>query len=509
MIEDQRTTSTLSTQNHAALQSTRRQRSLGDYTLGRTLGVGSTAKVVLAQHNVTGEKLAIKIIPRAKSAQLQPPHSIDEHASTENPKEIRAIREAALCMLLHHPHICSMREMIVHQHHYYLVLEYVSGGQLLDYVISHGRLREKVARKFARQIGSALEYCHKNNVVHRNLKIENILISQTGNIKITDFCVANLWDPNSHLSTACGSNYFPAPELLNACIYTGPEVDVWSFGVALYVLVCGRVPFDDRSMPALHAKIKRGQVEYPVWLSAVTDLLVQDCLQLLSRMLATDPATRATLQEVLNHPWMLRGFDDPPSHHLHLRKPLRPVFPDQPSNASSPLDKNTISRMGGFGFGSYSEIEDKLLDILKNESYRKDVEAWERREDTPDGVPTSTHTRASQMLCKQTSTLGTSSLGSKSIFDGAGRSSVLHKVSRSLSSLGYLKKKLFRLNSPSQPVMTGTAGFVCSEPGLDNIKDKEYPNPTQGYHPLLSIYFLAREKMEREKVDTKLIPPCT
>jgi serine/threonine protein kinase len=161
-----------------------------------------------------------------------------------------------------------MREMIVHQHHYYMVFEYVNGGQMLDYIISHGRLRERVARKFARQIGSALEYLHKNNVVHRDLKIENILISQTGNIKIIDFGLSNLFDPITHLSTFCGSLYFAAPELLNAKVYTGPEVDVWSFGVVLYVLVCGKVPFDDQSMPALHAKIKRGLVEYPVWLSA-------------------------------------------------------------------------------------------------------------------------------------------------------------------------------------------------------------------------------------------------
>lgn len=190
-------------------------------------------------------------------------------------------------MLLFHPYICGMRELIVQPAYYYMVFEFVNGGQMLDYIISHGRLRERVARKFARQIGSALEYCHKNNVVHRgtvrlhihslrtylpsslpDLKIENILISETGNIKIIDFGLSNLYNPATHLSTFCGSLYFAAPELLNAKVYTGPEVDIWSFGVVLYVLVCGKVPFDDQHMPALHAKIKRGVVDYPVWLSA-------------------------------------------------------------------------------------------------------------------------------------------------------------------------------------------------------------------------------------------------
>lgn len=138
---------------------------------------------------------------------------------------------------------------------------------MLDYIISHGRLKEKQARKFGRQIASALDYCHRNSIVHRDLKIENILISKTGDIKIIDFGLSNLFSPRSHLKTFCGSLYFAAPELLQARQYTGPEVDIWSFGIVLYVLVCGKVPFDDQSMPQLHAKIKKGVVDYPAWLS--------------------------------------------------------------------------------------------------------------------------------------------------------------------------------------------------------------------------------------------------
>ncbi|KAI9502616.1 kinase-like domain-containing protein, partial [Coemansia spiralis] len=182
-------------------------------------------------------------------------------------KDIRIVREVAINRLLHHPHICMLHDVVVHPNHYYIFQELVSGGQMLDYIISHGRLKEKHARKFARQIASAIDYCHHNSIVHRDLKIENILISANGNIKLIDFGLSNLYSPRSQLSTFCGSLYFAAPELLNAQPYTGPEVDLWSFGVVLYVLVCGKVPFDDQSMPALHAKIKRGHVEYPTWLS--------------------------------------------------------------------------------------------------------------------------------------------------------------------------------------------------------------------------------------------------
>jgi serine/threonine protein kinase len=160
-----------------------------------------------------------------------------------------------------------MRDVVRTNYHWYMLFEYVNGGQMLDYIISHGRLKEKQARKFARQIASALDYCHRNSIVHRDLKIENILISKTGDIKIIDFGLSNLFSPRNLLKTFCGSLYFAAPELLQAKQYTGPEVDIWSFGIVLYVLVCGKVPFDDQSMPQLHAKIKKGHVDYPPWLS--------------------------------------------------------------------------------------------------------------------------------------------------------------------------------------------------------------------------------------------------
>jgi serine/threonine protein kinase KIN1/2 len=207
--------------------------------------------------------VAIKIVPRQSTEEHQTQRDKDR---ADHSKEIRTAREAAIVTLLNHPYICGMRDVVRTNYHWYMLFEYVNGGQMLDYIISHGRLKEKPARKFSRQIASALDYCHRNSIVHRDLKIENILISKTGDIKIIDFGLSNLYSPRSALKTFCGSLYFAAPELLQARQYTGPEVDVWSFGIVLYVLLCGKVPFDDQSMPQLHAKIKKGLVDYPNWL---------------------------------------------------------------------------------------------------------------------------------------------------------------------------------------------------------------------------------------------------
>ncbi|ORY01928.1 Pkinase-domain-containing protein [Basidiobolus meristosporus CBS 931.73] len=325
------------------------RRMISNYQLTKTLGAGSMGKVKLGVHSVTEEKVAIKIIPRGSSdGSKRTPSAKDES------KEIRVAREAAIMTLLNHPNIVKVKEMVIRPHHYYLIMEYVSGGQMLDYIISHGRLKEKHARKFIRQICSAIDYCHRNSVVHRDLKIENILIANDGSIKIIDFGLSNLFSPRSHLSTFCGSLYFAAPELLSAKAYTGPEVDIWSIGIVLYVLVCGKVPFDDQNQPALHAKIKRGHVDYPNWLSS--DL---DCKHLLSRILVTNPSERANMSEILRHPWISKGYDGPPNNYLPQRSPLQ-----------LPLDMDVVRGMSGFEFGDDNHIKEELETIIGSESYQ-------------------------------------------------------------------------------------------------------------------------------------------
>lgn len=322
-------------------QTKRPRRNIGPYQLTRTLGSGSMGKVKLAINNDSGEKCAVKIIPKKAP--------VHKNAPKDESRDIRIHREIALMMLLHHPYIVSLKDAMIMPHHYYLFFEYVSGGQILDYIISHGKLKEKQARKFARQMLSAIEYCHRHSIVHRDLKIENILITEEGDIKIIDFGLSNLFSTQSHLSTFCGSLYFAAPELLSAQEYTGPEVDIWSLGIVFYVLVCGRVPFDDPNMPALHAKIKKGNVSYPNWLS-------KECKHLLTRMLVTNPQERATMAELIRHPWINKGYDELIDIHFPERIPIQ-----------LPLDMNVIHGMKGFEFGSEEKIRSDLEAILTHE----------------------------------------------------------------------------------------------------------------------------------------------
>lgn len=324
---------------------------------------------------------------------------------------------------------------------------------MLDYIISHGKLKEKQARKFSRQIASALDYCHRNSIVHRDLKIENILISKTGDIKIIDFGLSNLFSPRNHLKTFCGSLYFAAPELLQARAYTGPEVDVWSFGIVLYVLVCGKVPFDDQSMPALHAKIKKGLVDYPNWLSSGkslhqaltfagltidTDQFCSECKNLLSRMLVTDPKQRATMAEVMAHPWMNKGYSIPPDNFLPRREPI-----------TLPLDPEVINAMTGFNFGPPEHIKSQLTRLIESEEYQRGVRIYQLEKDTP-----------------QPNKDGDKKRG---VFD-------FYKRRNSINSRD-------TLTAPSSEALQ-----------LGN-------DPLNAFSPLLSIYYLVKEKQDRERVD--------
>lgn len=231
---------------------------------------------------MTGHKVAVKILNKAKIKQLG--------------MEEKVQREINILHLCTHPHIIRLYEVIDTPTDIFLVNEYVSGGELFDYIVSKGRLSSDEARNFFHQIVSGVEYCHFQKIVHRDLKPENLLLDSNLNIKIADFGLSNLMRDGDFLRTSCGSPNYAAPEVISGHLYAGPEVDVWSCGVILYALLCGSLPFDDESIPNLFKKIKSGMYSLPSHLS-------QLARNLIPRMLEVDPMKRITIPEIRLHPW--------------------------------------------------------------------------------------------------------------------------------------------------------------------------------------------------------------
>jgi len=281
-------------------------KSIGLYKLGRTLGEGTYGKVKLGTHMHTGLEVAVKIMR---------PHETNNRAEVE--------REISVLKLLQHPNIVRLFEVIEDENgRIFLVLELVAGGELFDYIVARGRVKEKEARKFFRQIISGVEYCHANLVVHRDLKPENLLLDIDGNVKINDFGFSNLIRPGKLFNTFCGSPIYAPPEIILEKEYVGPTVDIWSMGVILYALVNGQLPWrlgkNGRIIDI--DKLLAGQFE--VSASANLSKGVKD---LMNRMIVADPNNRATLGEVRNHPWICEGYDSPPVCLLPPRPPVSSI----------------------------------------------------------------------------------------------------------------------------------------------------------------------------------------
>lgn len=278
---------------HSSMSRTQRSRARADDTTGKykllkTIGKGNFAKVKLAKHIPTGVEVAIKIIDK----------------TALNPSSLQKLfREVRIMKQLDHPNIVKLYQVIENETTLYLVMEYASGGELFDYLVAHGRMKEKEARAKFRQIVSAVQYLHSKNVIHRDLKAENLLLDSAMNIKIADFGFSNTFSPGNKLDTFCGSPPYAAPELFQGKKYDGPEVDVWSLGVILYTLVSGSLPFDGQNLKELRERVLRGKYRVPFYLST-------DCENLVKKFLVLNPARRGTLETIMRDKWMNMGYEE-------------------------------------------------------------------------------------------------------------------------------------------------------------------------------------------------------
>ncbi|NXS34182.1 NUAK2 kinase, partial [Pomatostomus ruficeps] len=226
-------------------------------------------------------------------------------------------REIEIMSSLNHPHIIAVHEVFENSSKIVIVMEYASRGDLYDYISERQRLPEHEARHFFRQVVSAVYYCHKNGIVHRDLKLENILLDAQGNIKIADFGLSNVFQQDKLLQTYCGSPLYASPEIINGRPYRGPEVDSWSLGVLLYILVHGAMPFDGHDYKTLVKQITSGDYREPTKLS--------DACGLIRWMLMVNPERRATIEDIATHWWVNWGYRTPLGEQELLRESESPL----------------------------------------------------------------------------------------------------------------------------------------------------------------------------------------
>ncbi|XP_008246863.1 MAP/microtubule affinity-regulating kinase 3 isoform X9 [Oryctolagus cuniculus] len=264
-----------------------------------------------------------------------------------NPTSLQKLfREVRIMKILNHPNIVKLFEVIETEKTLYLIMEYASGGEVFDYLVAHGRMKEKEARAKFRQIVSAVQYCHQKRIVHRDLKAENLLLDADMNIKIADFGFSNEFTVGSKLDTFCGSPPYAAPELFQGKKYDGPEVDVWSLGVILYTLVSGSLPFDGQNLKELRERVLRGKYRIPFYMST-------DCENLLKRFLVLNPIKRGTLEQIMKDRWINAG---------HEEDELKPFV--EPELDIS--DQKRIDIMVGMGY-SQEEIQESLSKMKYDE----------------------------------------------------------------------------------------------------------------------------------------------
>ncbi|XP_042440157.1 CBL-interacting protein kinase 23-like isoform X1 [Zingiber officinale] len=266
---------------------------VGKYELGRTLGVGTFAKVKFAKSVETGECVAIKILDKEK---------ILRHKMVGQIK-----REISTMKLIRHPNVIRMYEVMASKTKIYIVMEFVTGGELFDKIARNGKLKEDEARKYFQQLINAVDYCHSKGVFHRDLKPENLLLDATGTLKITDFGLSALPQQvheDGKLYTTCGTPNYVAPEVVKHKGYDGAKADLWSCGVILYILMAGFLPFEDSNLMSLYKKIFKADFSCPPWFSTSAKKLIQ-------RILDPDPLTRITIQQVIENDWFKKDYQPP------------------------------------------------------------------------------------------------------------------------------------------------------------------------------------------------------
>ena len=305
---------------------------LGPFKILNELGEGQFGSVFSGIHEGTNEKVAIKQINKSKIE-----------------KEKLFTSEINIHKNLFHPNICRMYCVIENENYIFLINEFCSGGDILQNIIEKGAFDEEKSCKIFQQIICGLEYLHKNFICHRDIKSENILLTNIDKknikVKISDFGFSKSFAGDKLLKTPCGSPAYAAPEMLRGKEYKGNKIDIWSSGVVLYTMVYGVLPFDQDNIKDLVYNITEGKYSLPNTIS-------ENCQDLIKKILEIDPNKRINIHDIKNHPWMKQfKFNLMKSPGIFINEDILPI------------DEEIIKEMAG---KNKSKIHEYIDDIIKN-----------------------------------------------------------------------------------------------------------------------------------------------
>ncbi|KAH3915864.1 hypothetical protein HBI56_040990 [Parastagonospora nodorum] len=299
-------------------------KTVGNYTLGKLIGKGSFGKVYLASHKLSNGSRVVLKSAKKDDANLA--------------REIHHHRQFI------HPHIARLYEVIVTEELVWLVLEYCPGDELYNYLLQHGALEPSKVQRIFTQLVGAVSYVHNKSCVHRDLKLENILLDKHGDVKLVDFGFTREYEGKSnYLQTWCGTICYSAPEMLKGEKYAGEKVDVWSLGIILYALLVGELPFDEDDENVTKMKILKEEPKYPENFPA-------QAKELCSALLSKRPILRPTLADILQNPWLSE----------HAPRQQETLKLQQPAPFSTELEKEVLHRMRGAGVDIDMVIENVL-----------------------------------------------------------------------------------------------------------------------------------------------------
>ncbi|KAL5769009.1 hypothetical protein ACOSP7_015566 [Xanthoceras sorbifolium] len=263
-------------------------RKVGKYEVGRTIGEGTFAKVKFARNRETGESVAMKVMAKT---------TILKHKMADQIK-----REISVMKIVRHPNIVRLHEVLASRTKIYIIIEFVTGGELFDKIVHQGRLTENESRRYFQQLIDAVAHCHSKGVYHRDLKPENLLLDSYGNLKVSDFGLSALPQQGvGLLHTTCGTPNYVAPEVLSNLGYDGADADVWSCGVILFVLMAGYLPFEELDLPTLYKKINAAEFSCPFWFSPAAKSLIH-------KILDPNPKTRIQIEGIRKDPWFRKNY---------------------------------------------------------------------------------------------------------------------------------------------------------------------------------------------------------